>query len=130
MDTASQMVTEHREAIILGVIRRARPRWWQFPFNWFNVCPLNDAAELFNIDWWHRNSAYHLLEFYHCVGYWSIPREIRRRIPDLIREALSSKIRVTCEIEEARDNIYGSFTDEARKRLGVESFQFNPRKKI
>ena len=130
MDTALQMVAEHREAIILGVIKQATPRWWKWPFNWFDICPVSCAAEVFNIDWQHRNSAYHLLELYHCVGYWSIRREIRRRIPDLIREALSSKIKVTCEIEEARDNSYGSFTDSARKRLEVGAFQFNPRKKI
>lgn len=130
MDTASQMVAEHREVIILGVIRRARPRWWKWPFDWFSICPVDAAARLFDIDWQGRNSAYLLLLSYHCVGYWGIPREIRRKIPDLIREALSSKIRVTCEIEEARDDMYGRFTATARKRLGEGAFQFNPRKKI
>ena len=98
-----QLTMEQREAIIGDVIRRARPRWWQWPFDWFNICPVDAAARLFEIDWQGRNSAYLLLLNYHCVGYWHIPCEIRRRMPDLIREALSSKVRMFCEIEEARD---------------------------
>jgi hypothetical protein len=100
-ESALQLSTEHREAIILSVIKQATPRWWKWPFNSFNVCPLNSVAELFNIDWQHHNSSWLLLQHYHCVGYWTIPREIRQRIPELIREALSSKVRLTCEIEKA-----------------------------
>ncbi len=99
--SGSELTAQCREQIILGVIARARPRW---PFGWFNICPVNDVQCLFHVDWWQRNDAYRLLETFHCVGYFGIPREIRKAIPALIREALSSKINVTCEIEEAQDS--------------------------
>jgi hypothetical protein len=100
-ESGSQLTAECREQIILGVIEQATPRWWKWPFNWFNICPLNHVSEVFHIDFTHRNDAYRLLETYHCVHQFQIPREIRKAIPALIREALSSKINVTCEIEEA-----------------------------
>jgi hypothetical protein len=98
--SATQLTTECREEIIRSVIWRARPKWWRWPLDWFTICPLNDVAELFHIDYSHRNDAWQTLQIYHCVGYWRIPREIRKAIPALIREALSSKINVTCEIED------------------------------
>jgi hypothetical protein len=101
--TGLELSQEHREILIRSVIKRAKPRWWKWPFNWFNICPVSDAAKLFEIDWQHRNSAYLLLQSYHCVGYRSIPPEIRKAIPDLIREALSSKVRVICEFEPSGD---------------------------
>jgi hypothetical protein len=77
---------QYREQIISSVIRRSRPRW--YGGIGFNVCPLNDAAPVLNVQIC-GNDAYRLLDAYHCVGYWRIPREIRRRIPELIREALT-----------------------------------------
>lgn len=102
----------HRELLIQSVIRRVAPPWWHWPFNHFNICPLNDLGQLFHIDYSHRNSAYLLLDSFHCMPQSRIPREIRRAIPDLVREALSSKITVTCEIEE---------DDRQRTRLHSES---------
>jgi hypothetical protein len=89
--TFMQLSGELREAIIRGVIRQARPRWWKWPFDWFDICPLDKVSEVFGIDWRHRNRAYLLLHSYHCVGYWGIPREVRKAIPELIREALSRR---------------------------------------
>jgi hypothetical protein len=100
MESASELIVRQRQVLIRDVIRRCTPRWWKWPFDWFDVCPLTVAAIFLQIDWKNRNSAFLLLEHYHCVGYWGIPREIRRAIPALIREALSSKVMVTCEIEE------------------------------
>jgi len=103
MKSASQLTMDCREEIILSVIQLAKPRWWT-PFGFFNICPLNDVSDVFHIDWHHRNDAYQLLEVYHCVHYWKIPPAIRRAIPALIREALSSKITVTCEIEQTQQS--------------------------
>lgn len=97
-----QLSEKHRELIIRGLVERVAPPWWHWPFNHFNICPLNDAAKLFRIDWQHKNSAYLLLDSYHCVRQSKIPREIRRAIPDLVREALSSKVTAFCEVEEAK----------------------------
>lgn len=104
-----------REEIILDVIRRAGPHWWKWPFGWFNVCPVNDAAKIFDIDWAHMNHAYQLLQAYHCVGYWGIPPGIRKAIPDLIREALSSKISVVCEVEGQEPTLDGGLPRVTRR---------------
>jgi hypothetical protein len=118
--SATELTAECREQIILEVIRRARPRWWKWPFGWFNICPLDNVSELFHIDYTHRNDAWRILQLYHCVTYSRIPREIRKAIPALIREALSSKINVTCEIEEntVEFRTYGSDRTAARTRAG------------
>ena len=76
---------EYREQIIRNVIWRARPRW--FGVMGLDICPLNEASAILNIQ--ERNDAFRLLAAYHCVSYWNIPREIRRKIPELIREALT-----------------------------------------
>jgi hypothetical protein len=76
-----------REPIIRSVIRRARPTWM---FGWFNICPLNDVRDMLGIEF-PGNDAYRLLDSFHCVGYYGIPREIRRRLPQLIREALTPR---------------------------------------
>ena len=74
---------QYREMIIRNVIKRARPKI----FGWFDICPLNEAADILNIQL--RNDAYRFLAVYHCVERCKIPREIRKRIPELIREALT-----------------------------------------
>ena len=74
---------EYREHIIRSVIRRARPSL----FGWFDICPLNEACGPLNIP--EYNDAYRFLHSLHCVGYFHIPRAIRKRIPELIREALT-----------------------------------------
>lgn len=76
---------QYREQIIRATIRRSRPRL--FGLLGLDVCPVNDAANILNVD--TKNDAYRLLSAYHCVQYWNIPKEIRHRIPELIREALT-----------------------------------------
>lgn len=75
----------HREDLIESAIKEARPAW---PLGWLNVCPLNRVAVAVGAPDYRQTDAFKLLDAYHCVNYYSIPREIRRRIPELIREAL------------------------------------------
>jgi hypothetical protein len=91
MESGCQLILECREEIIRSVIQRSGPCWWKWPFDWFDVCPMNDAATILGIPWDQRNAAYDLLQHYHCCGYWKIPPRIRESIPSLIREALSGK---------------------------------------
>ncbi len=72
----------YREQIIKNAIRRAWP--W---FGWLNICPIDQAVKILNIQ--GENDAYRLLVAFNFVDRFKIPREIRRRIPELIREALS-----------------------------------------
>ena len=76
---------QYREQIIRNVIRQARPSI----FGWFDICPVNNAAKVLNVKYM-GSDAYRLLGAYHCVGYWFIPRAIRKRIPEFIREALTA----------------------------------------
>jgi hypothetical protein len=112
-----QISEKHREMILRGVIERVLPPWWHWPFNCFTICPLNDAAQLFRIDWSHKNSAYLLLDSYHCVPRSKIPREIRKAIPDLVREALSSKVTAFCEIEEGKPEAHSAWCPREGARV-------------
>ncbi len=76
---------QYREEIIKKAIKMASPSSW---FGWFSICPLNDVQEILGAPFM-GNDAYRLLDSYHCVNYFSIPREIRKRLPELIREALT-----------------------------------------
>jgi hypothetical protein len=83
---ADKLIAESREQLILSTIRRSKP----FPlFGWFSICPINDVARFFGVGICNGNSAYKLLDAFHCVHYFGIPKEIRRRIPELVREALT-----------------------------------------
>lgn len=75
-----------REEITRNAISRSRP----LPLmKWFSICPVDDAAKLLGgINGDSESEAYKLLRIFHCKGYFSIPKYIRRRIPDLIREVL------------------------------------------
>jgi hypothetical protein len=80
--TKNKYADMYGEKIIKSVIGRSMPKL----FGWFDICPVNDAAKFFGIN--EHNDAYRLLYQYHCVHRGKIPREIRKRIPELIREAL------------------------------------------
>jgi hypothetical protein len=85
---------DYREILIRNTVKRMRPRITR---PWLNVCPLNDAAPAFNVC--VRNDAYNLLAAYHCENWWRIPKEIRKNLSELVREALD----VPDPIEAARN---------------------------
>ncbi len=75
----------YREQIIECAIKRAIPKW----NGHFTICPLNEASESLGMK--HRNDAYKFLSGLHCVDMKHIPKELKKRMPELIREALSGK---------------------------------------
>lgn len=76
-----------RDEIVQGAIKKVYPvPFWKT----LDICSLSEAAEALGKPslYGSKNKAFELLKMYHCTGYFSIPRSIRRRIPDLVREAL------------------------------------------
>ena len=69
--------------IVGGVIKKARP----IPL-WRALCLSTVRTAMWSLKGHEENEAYKLLAIYDYKGYFSIPRAIRRRIPELIREAL------------------------------------------
>jgi hypothetical protein len=85
VNTPNKIGEKYRESITRHAIREAKPGI----FGWFSICPVNNAALALGLS--GRNDAYNLLTAYHCVNRRHIPKEIRKRIPELIREALSEE---------------------------------------
>ena len=77
-----------REAIVKSAIWQVRPL--PFPTCWLDITPLEMAGEALGQSYGQiiKTRAYKVLRIYHCSGYFSIPRQIRRRIPELVREVL------------------------------------------
>jgi hypothetical protein len=72
-----------RDDIVKGVIKKARPiPLWRA----FYLSTVRTA--LWSLKGHEENEAFKLLAIYDYKGYFGIPRAIRRRIPELIREAL------------------------------------------
>jgi len=77
----------YRESIIRRAIRQALPTW---PFGFFSICPTTEAATSLDIEYFDcGNDAYEILRLFHCWNYYSIPRQIRKQMPFLIREMLT-----------------------------------------
>lgn len=74
---------EYRHQIVESAVDRC---YWGRPHRVFDICPVDDVFSLLGCV--HRNDAYRLLAAYHCWEYRKIPKDIRRRIPELVREAL------------------------------------------
>jgi hypothetical protein len=90
---------QYRELIIKSATNRAIPGVFRYLGGWFDICPVNDAADVLGIP--KRNDAYRLLTVYHCVTWLRIPRTIRQRFPELIQEALTP-VRAAAEQEESK----------------------------
>lgn len=52
----------------------------------FDICTVRDAAELLGVD--PHGEAYRVLRTQHCAEWDTIPQELRREIPNLIRQCL------------------------------------------
>jgi len=87
---AHQLSVKHRELLVRTTISQAIPHWWQFPFNFFNICPVSSAMTALSGNTYElsQGGAYRLLNMYHCVPQWHIPKEIYKQMPGLIREVL------------------------------------------
>lgn len=101
---ANDISTVHRDLVIRTAIEQAIPKWYQWPFSSFNICPVNDAIDILDFEqrYTERNAAYRILHSYHCVDYFKIPKRILRAMPDLIREALGEKIESAYQNQETR----------------------------
>jgi hypothetical protein len=75
-----------RSELVNYAIKKTRP----VPiFKCLDICPLREVGKALGKDPYVSHSeAFALLRVFHCVGWFSIPRQVRRRIPDLIREVL------------------------------------------
>lgn len=81
---------QYREQLVEMTVKKSCHRgafWWN---KWFSICPLNEVAPLFGITR-ETSPAYQLLSLFHCWDYSEIPREVRERLPELIREALDPR---------------------------------------
>lgn len=84
------MTDNMRETIVRMTIKRAMPKWynWIPPFfGPFSICPLNDVRYVLGVT--SRNEAYEFLATLHCMDVWNMTKELRSKLPELIREALA-----------------------------------------
>lgn len=84
------MTDELREEIVKMAIKNACP---SSIFGFF-VCPLNDVHEVLKADMYCE--AYEFLHSLHCKSAWRIPKNIRKQLPQLIREALAPRREGQC----------------------------------
>lgn len=77
---------EVRQHIIDLAIKQAMPSF----FGFFSVCPIHKAAAMLGLSPNYIDSnSYRILRSFHCVDRWKIPKEVRQKLPILIRDILT-----------------------------------------